>query len=286
MSSKSPSFTDEPVRIRSGSLSLAAKSTIASPFAPVLILAHGFGGTMDEKGLFLGARDFFVRNGFSVLRFDFRGCGESEGDFRAVRLDDLAADLSNVIKYVRSGRNLKPSSIGLICFSLGAGIAILANSAHIGAHVFWSPAVYTDRDMSPRYQSEEIENQIARHGWFDKAGLQVSREFFGDLRSRHIEHSLPAFRHSVLVLHGRDDTRIPSTSSEELIRHLPRSSKLTIIPDADHSFRSQPHHREWLFSASTMWLRTRLWRQSPPHFGQAHLFRSEAGDSLPIPNLQ
>lgn len=278
MESNPLSLADRRIRIQSGGISIAAKLTVLSTSAPVLILAHGFAGNMDEGGLFVGARDFFAGRGFSVLRFDFRGCGESGGDFRAVRLNDLAEDILNVVKFARSCEAVKPSAIGLVCFSLAAGVAILANPGHVGAHVFWSPAVYTDRDMAPRYRTPSIADQIARQGWFDKGGLQVGEQFLEDISGKQIERSLTRFRHPVLVVHGRNDQRIPSASSEELIRHLPRSSNLRLIPDADHSFRSQPTHREWLFSATAAWFSTRLGKVVVPPKQQA-LFRTEADNN-------
>jgi len=278
MESNRLSLADKNIRLSSGGISLAAKLTILARNAPLVIFAHGFAGDMDEKGLFVGARDFFAGKGFSVLRFDFRGCGGSGGDFRSIRLDDLAVDLTNVIKFVRSSNAMEPRTIGLVSFSLGAGIAILANPANIGAHVFWSPAVYTNRDMAPRYRTREIDNQIAQQGWFNKAGQKIGQQFLESLNSSRIEHSLTRFRHPTLVVHGRNDERIPPRSSETLIRSLSASSKLLLIPDADHSFRSQPSQREWLFSATAAWLDKRL-RKPQVSPNQSHLFPSETEDS-------
>lgn len=268
------SLADKKIRLSSGGVSLGAKLTILTRTSPLLIFAHGFAGDMDEKGLFVEARDFFAGNGFSVLRFDFRGCGESGGDFRTVRLGDLAADLLNVIKFARSSNDFKPRTIGLVSFSLAAGIAILANPGHIGAHAFWSPAIYTDRDMAPRYRTREIDSQIAQQGWFAKAGQQVGKQFLEDLNSKQIEHSLLRFRHPAFVVHGRDDQRIPLSSSEDLVRHLSASSKLLLIPGADHSFRSHPRQRDWLFSATAAWLDKRF-RKPQVSPDQANLFRVE-----------
>jgi len=251
-------LSDQRIEIPSGSLSLAAKLTVLSPCAPMLILAHGFAGDMDENGLFVEARDFFAGMGFSVLRFDFRGCGASDGDFRKVGLKDLACDLSSVVKYVRSQADLRPTAIGMVCFSLAAGVAILANTSRIGAYAFWSPAVYTDRDMVPRYRSREVLEQVARRGWFMKAGQRVAGAFIEELASRQIEDAIAHFRHPVFLVHGSDDQRIPSASSQKLVRHLAPTSRLILIPGADHSFRSNSQNREWVFTATATWLNKRL----------------------------
>lgn len=267
-------ISDKRVRISSGHFSLVAKLMVLSPTAPLLILAHGFAGDMDEKGLFVGARDFFAGNGFSVLRFDFRGCGESDGDFRTVRLADLASDLQSVLRYARSCDDLRPTAIGVVCFSLAAGIAILANPGRVGGYAFWSPAVYTDRDMAPRYQAPDIADQIAQHGWFEKAGQRVGGLFLEDLGSDQIARAVACFRHPTLVVHGTADQRIPPASSEGLMRHLPAKSKLILMRGADHSFRSEPSHREWLYSATASWMSGRLKKAAVPP-NQPHMFLSE-----------
>jgi len=252
--------SDEAVRIPSDGITLAGRFTVLSPTAPAVILCHGFAGDKDEKGLFVAARDFLAGHGFSVLRFDFRGCGESEGDFRTVSLDDLASDVSNAVKYLRSCKHVAPNAIGLVGFSLAAGVALLANPRKVNAYVFWSPAIYTSRDMAPRYQTPDMLRDIGRYGCFKKSGLQVGKEFFDELNSPRIELAVPSFHRSVLIIHGTDDQRIPFTSSNKLMQHLPKSSKIALIPGADHSFRSSAIHKEWLLSATVAWLRERFSR--------------------------
>jgi pimeloyl-ACP methyl ester carboxylesterase len=275
--------SEKKVRIASDGLILAGRHTILSATSPVVVLSHGFAGNKDEKGLFLDARDFFAGHGLSVLRFDFRGCGESEGDFQTVTLTDWTRDLLNVVKYLRSlNQSGATGAIGLVGFSLAAGVAVLANSKDIDGYAFWSPAVYTDRDMSPRYQIEEILQHVDNYGWFEKSGLRVGTQLLYELAGNSIQAALHSFRQPVLVVHGTDDQRIPFTSSQELTGRLHKSSKLCIIPGADHSFRSHSLHREWLLSASVAWFNKRLFKH-PGSQNQSGLFGSAvdpSGDSL------
>jgi alpha/beta superfamily hydrolase len=73
-------------------------------------------------------------NDFAVLRFDFRGCGESEGKFSDI--DGRYADLIAAIGFVRE---LGIARIGLLGSSLGGCLSILAGAEEeIGAVVTWS----------------------------------------------------------------------------------------------------------------------------------------------------
>ncbi|UCC17755.1 MAG: alpha/beta fold hydrolase, partial [Dehalococcoidales bacterium] len=64
-----------------------------------------------------------VNRGFSVLLFDFRGRGESEGD-RSSEGDREQWDLLGAIDYVEN-RGIPLERIGLLGFSLGAAVSIL-----------------------------------------------------------------------------------------------------------------------------------------------------------------
>ncbi|HYU20404.1 MAG TPA: alpha/beta hydrolase, partial [Chloroflexota bacterium] len=46
--------------------------------APAFLVLHGFGSTKDSNGSVATAQHLATR-GYLALRFDFRGCGESEG---------------------------------------------------------------------------------------------------------------------------------------------------------------------------------------------------------------
>lgn len=203
------SLIEKSISIANGSLGLSAHLSTASREAPLLVLAHGFAGNKSENGLFSEASDFLAKRGFSILRFDFRGCGDSPGSFRQVRLSDLQTDLKSVLRFVHETDEVRPAAVGLIGFSLGAAVAILLRPRLPKVFVFWSPAIFTATDMFPRYQTREVLDQIREKGFFVKAGLEVSREFMDDLVNNEIEYSIRGMRAPVLLLHGEKDSRIP-----------------------------------------------------------------------------
>ena len=237
---------DQRLTIPNGAAGLKAKLSLVSPGQPLLILAHGFAGNKDENGLFTAARDYFSGCGFSVLRFDFRGCGENDDSFRATRLVDLQSDLEAVVAYARS--LITHSRLGLISFSLASAVSILVNP-RVKAQVFWSPAIDTNHDMYTRYQTGEILENIRTRGYFVKAGLEVGPQFLEDLKSNQVIASLSKFSCPTLMIHGTADERIAWTSTLAVSRRFP-VLKLCRIPDAGHSFKNKPEFRELVFSAT------------------------------------
>lgn len=90
---------------------------------PALALCHGFGGSCRGAGhpALAGA---LAAAGYGVLRFDFRGCGESEGRRGSVICEEEIADLGHAIDFLAAQPGIDPGRIGLVGASLGGSIAI------------------------------------------------------------------------------------------------------------------------------------------------------------------
>ncbi|TKK37755.1 hypothetical protein PflCFBP13517_25525 [Pseudomonas fluorescens] len=99
-------------------------SEVQAP-APVLILCHGFCGIQDVV-LPLYARAF-VRAGFAVITFDYRGFGESKGERGRLRPALQLEDIHAVIGWAARQAMFDSARIGLWGTSLGgAHVAVVA----------------------------------------------------------------------------------------------------------------------------------------------------------------
>lgn len=98
---------------------------------PAAVLISGSGPqNRDEELLghkpFLVLSDHLTRNGYAVLRFDDRGVGESEGDFKSATTEDFAKDVLAAVEYLKTRNEIDHSRIGLIGHSEGGIIAPMA----------------------------------------------------------------------------------------------------------------------------------------------------------------
>ena len=59
-----------------------------------LVFCHGF--LSDKSGSYEGRCRRAVESGYNAVRFDFRGCGDSDGSFVDQTLSDKLADLQAV----------------------------------------------------------------------------------------------------------------------------------------------------------------------------------------------
>ncbi|TAL00880.1 MAG: alpha/beta hydrolase [Rhodospirillaceae bacterium] len=94
-----------------------------TPRAPIAIILHPHpqhGGTMNNKVVY-NLYYIFVRKGFSVLRFNFRGVGRSQGDF-----DNGMGELSDAASALDWLQSVNPNAASCWAagFSFGAWISM------------------------------------------------------------------------------------------------------------------------------------------------------------------
>lgn len=90
---------------------------------PAFIVLHGFVGSKDESHAEIQAR-MLEEMGYVALRFDFRCCGESDGERAQVRCFDQVADTKNALTFLAAREEVDPARIGVIGHSFGAAVAV------------------------------------------------------------------------------------------------------------------------------------------------------------------
>ena len=70
---------------------------------PAFIVMHGFGGS-NQGGQGAWAAKALASWGYVCLQFEFRGCGDSEGERGRIICLEQVADTSNAITYLQIGR--------------------------------------------------------------------------------------------------------------------------------------------------------------------------------------
>ncbi|MEM0942150.1 MAG: alpha/beta hydrolase [Bacteroidota bacterium] len=120
---------------------------------PVVILISGSGpqnrdGEIMVHKPFLVIANYLTENGIGVLRYDERGVGESEGDFRSATFKDFASDVSSAVNYLKTRSGIDFEKIGLIGHSEGGLVApmVVSKSNDIAFMVLLAaPGVCGDR---------------------------------------------------------------------------------------------------------------------------------------------
>jgi uncharacterized protein len=90
---------------------------------PAFIVLHGFGGNKDGLGG-LSSAQMLEKLGYAALRFDFRGCGKSEGPRGRTICLEQVSDVRNALTWLQEQPGIDPKRIGVIGHSFGAAVAV------------------------------------------------------------------------------------------------------------------------------------------------------------------
>jgi fermentation-respiration switch protein FrsA (DUF1100 family) len=172
-----------------------------------------------------------VEGGFSVLLFDFRARGESGGN-RSSEGDREQWDVFGAIDYL-VGRGIPVERIGLLGFSLGAGVAIL-----VAAQEPRIPAVVSDSGFLD-YMKELRQLYIGPFllpSWFAGFVVLAGRALFdADFRNVRPVHVVEGISQPIFFIHGEDDSVIHHEESRELhIVSDNHEDRIWIVPGAEH----------------------------------------------------
>src|SRR5262245_41772372 len=92
---------------------------------PAFLVLHGFGSNKDSGGTVATAR-LYASLGYAALRFDMRGCGESEGPRGRVICLEQVEDTRSALAFLATRTEIDPHRIAASGQSFGAAVAIYA----------------------------------------------------------------------------------------------------------------------------------------------------------------
>lgn len=95
---------------------------------PAFIVLHGFGSTR-HAGNVVTPCAMLNRLGYVTLRFDFRGCGESEGERGRLLCLEQVADTRTAISFLQRHAHVSPERIAVAGSSFGAAVAVYTAGA-------------------------------------------------------------------------------------------------------------------------------------------------------------
>jgi uncharacterized protein len=223
---------------------------------PAILINHGYAGSkIGSQRLYVELAQQLAESGIATLRLDFRGCGDSEGDFARVTVDDLVADALEGLAFLRSHPAVDPRRLGLLGASLGAAIAarVARKDQSMRSLALWA-GVAVGRlwieDWMRHYPDQVHENGISCGGVI--AGANFRDSFLGIRADEDVKKltSTPLFH----VEGGRD--RIVFSGHAQAFRTARDQSiapsRFVVLPESDHHF-SHPEERKLLLEQTTGW---------------------------------
>lgn len=197
----------------------------------IIVVNGGHQNRVDpEAGTLELTKDLFLA-GYSVLLFDFRGRGESEGE--GLVMMDFKHDIGGAVDYLVS-RGCPTSSICLLGFSTGATESMLFATTNDVAAIVPDSSFANTVDMFVR-------EAASQKGWpkpviwfFTPGILLMARLIYGFELVNPLD-KVADVGCPILFIHGAADDRIPPTNSEQLHQASTNpANELWIVPGAEH----------------------------------------------------
>lgn len=251
---------------------------------PAFMVLHGFGSNK-ESVMMKTVAGIFTALGYVALRFDMRGCGESEGERGKVICLEQVEDTKGAVGFLQSHPRVDPARIGVFGHSFGAAVAIYSAGVdpRIGACI--SSGGWGDGAKKFRKQHESPEAWARFTAMMEEGRRRLARgermmvprfdivpirpELRGNLApGSHLEfpfevvESMYAFTANdvvgkiaprpLLLLHPANDTVTPTEQSIDLFLRAGQPTDLHLFADVDHFLFSDNNPmvhtvvRDWL----------------------------------------
>ena len=206
------------------------------------LFAHCFTCSKNLKAVVNVARSLNLE-GIGVLRFDFTGLGESEGDFADTNFSSNIEDLVAAAEYMEAEWGAPELLIG---HSLG-GAAVL----HAAGRIESSRAVVTiGAPSDPAHVLKHMEDsfdQLEEEGTatVELAGrpFKVKRQFVEDIREARMEEAVRTLDRALLILHAPGDDIVSIDHAGKLFTMARHPRSFIALDGADHLLTEQRDSR-------------------------------------------
>lgn len=221
------------------------------------VLVHGGpeGNKDGPNDLFKNLAHSLGVAGIDTVRFDFRGQGESEGDYIDMTMAEQRRDFSAVLV---AAANRGYTTIAAVGESFGATCVLGSYQRQFKSLVLLWPAIYLlDKCFRP-FLEGEYQKQLARQGYIQVGKDRIGRSFLEELvQVDNLEDKLRQVNVPTLLIHGNQDTEVPFTQSVKANEILPSPKKLIIVPGGDHCLR-RPAEQNIVINEVVTWLSSYL----------------------------
>lgn len=230
--------------------------------SPAVVICHGFvGNRIGADRLFVKAARALAAEGFAVLRFDYAGCGESEGDYGRTGMSSWIDQTRYALDTVLDLDFIDHSNVTLLGHSLGGAVAVstAAIDKRVNTLVLWAPVGHPLVDIVGIVGRDRYD-EASTNGSAEFAGYALADSFFQSLAVSHPLQEAKRFGGDVFLVHGTSDDTIPSEYSFLYQKVFwTRGTGLCdkeIMTGADHSF-STKGHSAYAIERIVEWLRNK-----------------------------
>ena len=273
-------MTEERVEFRSAGLRLVGilrrpTGVKLGERRPAIMVLHGFGSNKMSSNCIMPCK-MLAEWGYATLRFDFRGCGESEGPPSRVVCLEQVEDVSSALTYLASRPDIDGTRIAACGSSFGAAVAVYTGGVDERVAAVISTGGWGDGETKFRRQHASPE-AWARFTRMMEDGRRAKKEgrtimvprydivpIPPHLRDNLAHNSIMEFPFDtvesmyefranevvgrigprpLLLLHSSNDSVTPTEQSIRLFEHARQPADLHLFAETDHFMFSEENPR-------------------------------------------
>jgi alpha-beta hydrolase superfamily lysophospholipase len=275
-------MTQTPVTFPSAGLKLSGVVHVPDDVRPgerraAFLVLHGFGSNKSSSNT-MEPTKVLTAMGYVVLRFDMRGCGESEGERGNLICLEQVEDTSSALTFLAKHPSVDPDRIAVVGSSFGGAVAVYTGGvdkrvAAVISNGGWGDGERKFRGQHPGEAWKKFADMLEKgKGYRAKHGKPMMVPRYDivpippHLRTNLAEQSIQDFTWDtaqsmydfraddvvgkiapspLLLLHSSNDSVTPTEQSIEMFKRAGHPTELHLIADVDHFMFGEGNKRVW-----------------------------------------
>ena len=188
--------------------------------------------------------------GYTVLRFDFRGSGDSEGRFEEQNIDSEIKDLNAAVDFLRKRKSVDKEKIGVIGYSKGGMIAAIgaAKNKRIKCIATWG----LPNSLKEIWKKSLVRRIFLKRYIYNVFGFKITKQLLLNDFKWKLTEVVQEIKQPLLIVHGTRDSTVSMKHAIRIYKSASEPKKLELVKGTNHYF-SQEEHFNTLYAATLEW---------------------------------
>ena len=217
-----------------------------------VLFAHGFSIGKDLKPIRTISKSL-VKDGFGMLRFDFTGLGDSEGNFSDTNFSSNCEDIRQAANFLRENHKAPCVMIG---HSFG-GTATLKVADEIpeckAVATIGSPCDTTHIIHQFADKIEEIEEEGEAKVLLAGRPFVIKEQFLEDIGNQDIAKEIADLNRALMIFHSPQDKVVSIDNAAHIYGKAMHPKSFVSLDGADHLLLKNPADAEYVAHVLAAW---------------------------------